>query len=142
MKRVISIMLAIILCLAISLPSMAAPKATPAPKFKVTISYSAKLVSNDHVGNSWTTNLQVGKSIVKKGKTLTLEVSASDKIKIVCNATENDKIPDNGSATITVAAKDLKKGKNTYKATVEVTENRGRYSGNKAEWAFTVTVKK
>ena len=145
MKRLACILLAIILCLILPLSTIAAPKVTPAPvaeKFKVTISYSAKIASNDHVGNSWTTYIEVGDTTIKKGKSAKVEVTGEDTIKIYCTAIENDKIPDEGSVTIEVPIKDLKKGKNTYKSSVTVTENRGRYSGNQAEWNFTVTVKK
>lgn len=144
MKRIACILLAIILCLILPLSALAAPKATPAPstKAKITISYSAKMVSNDHVGNSWTTYIEVGDTTVKKGKSTKVEVGSTDTIKIYCTAIENDKIPDEGSAAIEIPVKDLKKGKNTFKTSVTVTENRGRYSGNSAEWSFTVTVKK
>ena len=145
MKRLACVVLAIILCLILPLSTIAAPKATPAPaaeKFKVTISYSAKMVANDHVGNSWTTYIEVGDTVIKKGKSAKVEVTGADTIKIICNAIENDKSPDHGDATIEIPIKDLKKGKNTFKTSVTVTEDKGRYSGNSAEWSFTVTVKK
>lgn len=145
MKRLACVLLAIILCLILPLSTIAAPKTTPAPgaeKFKVTISYSAKMASNDHVGNSWTTYIEVGDTTIKKGKSAKVEVTGEDTIKIICNAIENDKSPDFGDATIEIPVKDLKKGKNTFKASVTVTEDRGRYSGNLAEWIFTVTAKK
>lgn len=145
MRRIICIVLAIILCIILPASVLAASKATPVPvasKFKVTISYSAKMVSNDHVGNSWSTYIEVGDTTIKKGKSAKVEVSTNDTIQIVCNAVENDKIPDYGDSTIKIKVKDLKKGKNTFKSSVFVTENRGRYSGNEAEWSFTVTVKK
>ena len=146
MKRIACAFLAILLCLIVPLSAFAAPKATPMPgnasKIKVSLSYSAKMTSNDHVGNSWSTYIEVGDATIKKRKSAKLEVDSTDTIKIYCSAIENDKIPDEGSATIEVPVKDLKKGKNTFKTTVIVTENRGRYSGNQAEWSFTVTVKK
>ena len=98
MKRIACILLAIILCLILPLSAMAAPTSTS----KVTISYSAKMVSNDHVGNSWTTYIEVRDATIKKGKSAKFEVASADTIKIYCTAIENDKIPDEGSVVIEV----------------------------------------
>ena len=70
------------------------------------------------------------------------DCNEEDMLSIICTAIENDTVPDVGTGEIEISVKDLKKGKNKFTQTVIVTENRGRYLGNTAEWKFTITVKK
>ena len=144
MKRMLCFVLAIILCLVIPVSSIAASKAkatTPEQKYKVTVSYSVKKVHNNHVGNSWAYVITSGDTSIKKGKSATFELTGADALELICQATENDSYPDVGTSTITINMTDLKEGKNTVTTTVIVTEDRGRYAGNTAEYKFTVTIK-
>lgn len=144
LKRISCLALAIILCIAIPISSMAASKAkatTPEQKYKVTVSYSVKKVSNNHVGNSWTYVITSGETTINKGKSATFELTGAESLELLCQATENDSYPDLGTSTITINMAELKEGKNSVTTTVIVTEDRGRYAGNTAEWKFTITIK-
>ena len=97
---------------------------------KVTVQ-SITLVKNDHVGNSWTKTVKVNDKKLSVGKEYKFTAS---KLKAYVKIVENDKIPDVGTKTVS-----LVKGKvNTINVTV--TENRGRYSGNKATWKIKIKV--
>jgi len=110
-------------------------------KYSVTVALkSVKLLSNNHVGNEWSTLFTVnGKKVTKS---LKLKLKTTDTLSIVCKATEKDSSPDIGKATWSIKVKNIKKGTVTYTKTVTVTENKGRYKGNKAKWRFTFTVKR
>jgi hypothetical protein len=138
MKRALCVFFAVLLLLMI--PLNAALAASTSCTLKITV--TAKRISNNHVGNSWAVYADVNGTTIKKGKSATLKCGDTDTVSIVCTAIENDKIPDVGRATINVDVATLKKGNNKFTQTVVVTETAGRYSGNTAEWAFTVTVNK
>lgn len=137
MKRILCAFLVIAICLMTPLNAFAV-----SDQYKLKISFSAKRTSNNHVGNSWSVVATVGDTTIKKGKSATLKYGDADTFTIVCTATENDKTPDVGTATIDVNVGELKNGKNKFTQTVVVTENAGRYTGNTAEWVFTITVSK
>jgi hypothetical protein len=118
-------------------PVSAADKTT---KFKVTL-VSVELVENNHVGNEWETAAYVNGKEVQKGKSITLSLKATDSIKLKAYAEEQDKIPESNSANVAVKVSSITKTTNkTLK--VVVTENRGRYSENTAEWKFTYKIQK
>lgn len=138
MKKVLAFALALMMLVCLSVPAQAA-SATSTITIKFT---AAKLVSNNHVGNSWSKtvsacgkNLSVGGSVKKSMK-------STDTLTVMCTATEKDKNPDIGTATISVKVSALKKGTTTYTKSITVVENSGRYKGNAAVWKFTVTVTK
>ncbi|MGO4376626.1 hypothetical protein AB4Z21_38890, partial [Paenibacillus sp. MCAF20] len=56
-------------------------------------------------------------------------------------AEEQDKIPESGTATLSVKAANVTKTI-SKSLKVTVTENRGRYSGNSADWKFTFKIQK
>lgn len=120
------------------------PSPAPMPQtYKISIVVSkGKLVSNDHVGKSWSTGAKIADVSISFGKTKSLTLRNSDTFTIVCSATENDKSPDEGDDYFDVAVSDLKDGKNVFTREVIVSEDRGRYSGNEAIWHFTVTITK
>jgi hypothetical protein len=141
MKRIVSLAtaLALLLSLTIALPAQAAA----ATKYAITVKFSAvKMVSNKSVGNSWSHIVATSGKTLKTGKSYKLTKKSTESISITCKSTENDKIPDIGSTTITAKVSALKTGTTTYTKNVTVVENRGRYSGNKAVWKYTVTVTK
>ena len=144
LKRILCLTLVIILCLVIPISSIAASKAkatTPEQKYKVTVSFSVKKVSNNHVGNKWTYAVTSAETVIKKDKSASFELTGADVLELVCQATENDTYPDMGTSTLIINMADLKEGKNTITTTVIVTEDRGRYAGNTAEWKFTLNIK-
>jgi|GEM_PF-2075243 len=96
---------------------------------------------NNSVGNDWSTEINVdGQSIKYSDYTVSLKKGQS--ITITAKATEDDSIPDVGRASITLTYDDLIKGKSyTEELSVIVRENRGRYSGNTAEWVFEIDIK-
>jgi len=124
MKRLVLIL--IILSIMISSFSITNAATTT----KVTVQ-SITLVKNDHVGNSWTKTVKVNDKTLSVGKEYKFSTS---KLKAYAKIVENDKVPDIGTKTVS-----LVKGKtNTFDVTV--TENRGRYSGNKAIWRIKIKV--
>jgi len=137
MKKVISTLLVLAIVVCLPLAATAAPS-----QYKITVSYTAKMLSNDHVGNSWATWGAIGDTALKKGKAVTVTVAADGTLTVICTAQEKDKTPDTGSCEFKLAVGDLKAGKNTIKQTATVTEDKGRYAGNKAQWEFTLTVTK
>lgn len=113
---------------------------TKTVKLKVTL-VSMELVENNHVGNEWYTTAYVNGKEIKTGSTVTLTLKTTDSIKLKAYAEEQDKIPESGTATQSVKASNVTKTINkSLKVTVE--ENRGRYSGNTADWKFTFKIQK
>lgn len=107
---------------------------------KVTVTVSdIQLVRNDSVGNEWVTKAYVnGKAI---GETVTWEAKPSDTVKLKAYAEEQDKVPDIGTKELAVKLSSFQTSVDK-KLNVVVKENRGRYSGNTAEWQFTFKVEK
>ncbi|CAM3178961.1 hypothetical protein PALU110988_06860 [Paenibacillus lupini] len=118
-------------------PVSAASKTT---KFKVTL-VSIELVENNHVGNEWLTTAYINDKEVKEGGSVTLNLKSTDSVKLKAYAEEQDKIPDSNSSNTAIKASNITKTINKNLKVV-VTENRGRYSGNTAEWKFTFKIQK
>lgn len=118
-------------------PAVAAEKAV---KVKVKL-VSVELVENNHVGNEWLTAAYVNGKQIKQGASATFTLKPSDTLKLKAFAEEQDKIPESGTRTASVKVSSITR--TIYKSlTVEVVENRGRYSGNTAEWKFTFEIRK
>ena len=110
----------------------------PAPqKFRIT--WSANMISNDHVGYNWRTSFYVDGEAFRSGSTLTLEPDSSFTIALYCE--EYDDYTDSGyyKERIEYSAELCKNG---YKIsdTVYVRENAGRYSGHYADWKINITI--
>jgi hypothetical protein len=136
--KTLMLLTTIIMVLCISIPVQAAPTT-----YRVTVKYQAvSLVYNNHVGNEWSKIVKYNGKNVSLGSSLAKQLKNTDKMVITCTATEKDKYPDIGSVTISLNVANLKKGTTTFVKNVIVTENRGRYSGNKACWKFTIVVNK
>ncbi|MFC3802302.1 hypothetical protein [Cohnella sp. GCM10012308] len=134
--------LRVIVSLALMLLVLAQPMyaAEKSVKIKITVT-SIALVENNHVGNEWYTEASVNGKTVAEGSSVTLTLKPSAAVKLQAYAQEQDKIPDEGEATVSVKASSI--AKTTNKAlSVTVTENRGRYSGNTATWKFTFKMQK
>ena len=108
-----------------------------AKTYKVT--YSADLVYNNSVGEEWSTLCKFKGTPVENNGTVK---AANDSFYMTVSATEyDDGKSDHGSTRITFSNINIgeEQTKNVY---VIVTEDSGRYIGNKAKWKFTITVKR
>lgn len=114
--------------------------ASKTAKVKVTL-VSVQLVENNHVGNEWLTAAYINGKQVQQGSSITLTLKSTDKITLKAYAEEQDKIPEDGTATVSIKASSVTQTI-SKSLTVEVIENRGRYSGNSAEWKFTFKIQK
>ncbi|GIO13834.1 hypothetical protein J19TS2_33890 [Cohnella xylanilytica] len=132
--------LAVGVVLAFSLLIQPVSAAAKTIKIKVTL-VSVELVDNDHVGNEWYTTASVNGKTIEEGSTLTLTVKPTDTLKLKAYAEEQDKIPDKGTTNATLKVSNVKKSVNK-ELNVKVVENRGRYSGNEADWKFTFKIEK
>ncbi|MEK3685154.1 hypothetical protein [Paenibacillus sp. FSL R10-2736] len=79
--------------------------------------------------------------LIKEGESVTVDVSSTGTIKLLAEAQEQDKIPEEGSATASIKVSTLKTTQNKS-LSVKVVENRGRYSGNTATWKFVFKIEK
>lgn len=132
--------LLILSLLSILLVQPATTAAAKTVKIKVTL-VSIELVENNHVGNEWYTAAYVNGKEIKKSSTVTLNLKPTESVKLKAYAEEQDKIPDVGTSTASIKASSVSKPVNkALKVTVK--ENRGRYSGNTAEWKFTFKIQK
>ena len=92
------------------------------------ITYSAYMLSNNHVGNEWGYTLFYDNKRIKSGELITCTLG--DKINVSAEVYEYDSIMDYGYSNVTLVMED------GYSVSDEVYvyENRGRYYGNVAIW--------
>lgn len=104
-----------------------------------TVSYTAYLSYNAHVGNSWGYGLKYDGEYIESGSS----VVKSDivNLSVTAYAVEFDEHNDYGSASVYFDSLDVGE-KQTKEVTVTVRENRGRYSGNTAGWIFKITIER
>ena len=113
--------------------------ASDSSAYSVEIRYAARCDDYNHVGSAWSQAFYVdGEEVhgrvtrnLAPGETFTLETVITDQ----------DNSPDIGrdQRTVALTAEQLTNG-TSITATVEVRENRGRYSGNVAVWTVVYTV--
>jgi hypothetical protein len=135
MKHILSFFL---IAVALVFFSCAANK-TESPKEpnQYKISFYFDMVSNNSVGNDWIKEFTYDGIRVRSGEVLTLTNSFSFR----CKITEDDASPD--VAYNTVSFSGLQIGETQEKtAKILVTEDKGRYAGNKATWEVIVTVER
>lgn len=138
MPKLFKVILSLSLMLAVlAQPMYAAEKSV---KIKVTV-VGIKLAENNHVGNEWYTEASVNGKTVAEGSSVTLTLKPSATVQLEAYAQEQDKIPEDDTATASVKASSISKTVNKA-LSVTVTENRGRYSGNTATWKFTFKLQK
>ena len=104
----------------------------------MTVTISSKLTSNNHVGNSWSKYFSINSVKLSSGDKL--DIILGESITVYSKITESDSTPDVGSVKedIEITQEFFDNGFSiTQKVTV--TENKGRYSGNKAYWTITYT---
>ena len=109
---------------------------TPAEQKTYLLTYKATLVSNDSVGDSWSSGVLYGT------KNIYSYIPISDTLvsgpTFTLYATEDDSRDDVGKIDITFS--DLRIGeKETKTQRLNVRENEGKYIGNTAVWEFTIT---
>ncbi|WP_223868833.1 hypothetical protein [Paenibacillus sp. UASWS1643] len=123
--------------------AVCSPTSYAAPKtVKVTVTLvSAELVDNNSVGNEWAIGASVNGKDLEEGSSVTLNLKPTGTLKLEAIAEEQDKIPDYGSKSTNVKLSSFSKSTNKTLSVV-VTENRGRYSGNTATWAFKFKISK
>lgn len=98
------------------------------------IDYTFELISNHSVGDEWENEVFFDGQNVADHFTVTATPNAT--VTLRGTVTEKDKIPDKGSATITLVVRD---GENITKEIV-VRENGGKYTGNIAVWKWNCAV--
>ena len=110
----------------------------PSPqKFRIT--WSASLISNNHVGSSWSKGLYIDDDRFNSGSTYTLDPDSS--FNLVLRIEESDTNPDVGTYHEKITySDDLCKNGYSISDTIIVTENSGRYSGYTAEWKISINI--
>jgi hypothetical protein len=103
---------------------------------------SVELVENNSVGNEWLAAGYVNGKTITPGKSSRLTVKNTSSITFKAVSEEQDKIPDIGMNSKSIKVSKITKKKTSHKVIVTVIENRGRYSGNSAKWAFVFSVKR
>lgn len=102
-------------------------------KFKIYVNYL--LLSNNHVGNEWGAITYYKDDDFYYSKTLTGIINSE--IELKTEIIEYDKYPDYDIEYVILKLKNNYK----YSTTLRIRENKGRYTGNIAEWKVTYTVK-
>ncbi len=100
------------------------------------VSISASLRHNNSVGNDWRKVYTCEGSTISSGKRWTVPLDTVKTVVIDATITEGDKWPDVGSGSLSV---DLVDGFESS-TSITITENKGRYKGNTAEWEITCSV--
>ncbi|KAA9004002.1 hypothetical protein F4V43_11375 [Paenibacillus spiritus] len=132
--------LLLVLLLILTLTAQPVSAAGKTPHVQVTF-VRAELTENNHVGNEWAYAAYVNGQELEEGSSVTLSAGSSGSIKLKAVAEEQDKIPESGTASLTLQTAGLKSAK-TSSLNVTVTENRGRYSGHTATWKFVFRIEK
>lgn len=97
------------------------------------VSASISRVSNDHVGNSWSTGFTFNNEPIRSGSTVS--IMSGEEFSAGGWAEENDSKPDYGQYGETIElTKEMCKTGFTIEGDVNVRENGGRYSGHYAVW--------
>ena len=100
------------------------------------VSARAECGAYNHVGYRWQKEFFIGDEALNGIKTITL--MPGDTVTLSARLTELDSYPDTGSSSVTktVTRQELSDGF-TVQFTVNVAENRGRYSGSECVWTVT-----
>ena len=100
------------------------------------VNLSASLVQNNSVGNDWETVFTCDGLQITNRKRWTVPLDIVKTVVVDATITERDKWPDIASGSLCV---DLVDGFSTS-IFITITENKGKYEGNTAEWEITCTV--
>lgn len=106
------------------------------------VTVSKKLIKNSHVGDLWEGAFKVNGISLGTDNSTKLTVWQKKTITVESIIQEIDEITDKGTkkSKHKITENDLRNGFKT-EHTVRVTENRGTYAGNSAEWLVTYTFK-
>ena len=102
------------------------------------IDYSARLVSNSHVGDNWSYGLKCDDTFVEPQTIVTILVPENSGPKFTIYGIENDSKDDYGANTILFSNLDIGESETIIERVI-ITENEGRYTGFDACMEFTVT---
>ena len=102
--------------------------------YEVTI--TASEIYNNSVGNDWQKVYTCDGRTIASGEQYTVPLGTTKTVTINATITESDKWPDKGYGSLSVVLRD---GFETS-TTITVTESKGRYKGNKAQWEITCRV--
>ncbi|MBQ8001159.1 MAG: hypothetical protein IJ298_08195 [Ruminococcus sp.] len=102
--------------------------------YKLTI--TASEISNDSVGNDWRKSYSCDDRTIFSGEQWIVPLDATETVIIDAVITEVDKCSDVGYGSLCVVLTDGFK----TSTTITVTENKGRYKGNKAQWKISCKV--
>ena len=112
----------------------------------LTVKVEAQLEYNHHVGNDWSNTYSVvynGKThTCKSGGEMSFSYRLGDELELRTDIVEMDSVDDcaSYSSYVSLSASDARSGVgHRYTHSVVVTENRGRYAGNTAEWEVKYT---
>lgn len=120
-------------------PSATADITVAASPQKFRVSWSATMVSNDHVGNNWSKTFEVNGAACASGSVITIAPGSECEIRLTVQ--ENDSRPESNSHFERIAfSEELCKNGYSVSDELYVRENGGRYSGNTAEWKFSITL--
>ncbi|MBQ7288783.1 MAG: hypothetical protein IJW78_03530 [Clostridia bacterium] len=95
------------------------------------------LIANHSVGNEWQITYTCDGKAIVSGEQRTAPLDEVQTLTIDATVTEVDKLPDTGQGALAVILKD---GFSTS-TVVTITENKGCYYGQEAEWEITCEVK-
>ncbi|MBQ7095982.1 MAG: FIVAR domain-containing protein [Clostridia bacterium] len=105
-----------------------------ATKGRYQLNYSFHMISNAHVGNEWLTIAKYDGAYIQKGDIITAPLNSS--VSLRAQIFEEDSIPDMGSGKVRLPLDGSEKT-----AAIYVSENAGRYTGNRAKWNFSCSAK-
>lgn len=94
------------------------------------LTFSADLISNNHVGNEWQISYSTDGKKVTDGMRWLVSLKNPKSLKIDITITEKDKIPDTGTGSIVITLN----GEAHSDTVVSVTECGGKNEGNEAQW--------
>ncbi len=127
--------IAVILCIVAALLSFCGCKKNYTHGvYEVTI--KADRISYDHVGNEWKKVYTCEGRTIKSGEQWTVPLDTTKTLKINATITELDAWDDVGYGSLNVVLRDDFE----TSTIVTVTEDNGRYQGNKAKWEITCSV--
>ena len=104
------------------------------------ITYTKELTYNQSVGNEWDKGVRYNGEYISDSSQIIVDKSLTQ-IELVAFATELDLWNDYGATNVTFDVLDVGQEQTKW-ATVIVVENEGRYTGNRAEWYFEITIKR
>ena len=108
------------------------PSAPISPQFYIT--YTLTMVSNNHVGNEWSTSVTVNGTRIRNEAPL--DFVPGSRITVKATVTEGDNVPDCASGSLKLRIVD----EASDSVIITVKENKGRYAGNTAKWKLTCTI--